>query len=238
MVGDDDVARTAVQGYQHGGGRLLRGQDVGVLDLRQAGVIPDGAQLARGGGTGQVSHACSIGISAVLLRQGDDGGIVVRVAEIDLRGALRRDGLTGNDAVHVAAHDGGDQAVPVQLDDLDLLAQRLADLLGHHDVVAVGVVAGAADLHSAVGIIVLSPVVGGVGALHRNGQSGGVTVAVRGGGGVSGGLGALGCGGIRSRGGGGSGVGAGAAGGQTGGHHSGKAQGQRVFKLHGSWSPL
>ena len=41
------------------------------------------------------------------------------------------------------------------------------------------------------------------------------TVAVRGGGGVSGGLGALGCGGIRSRGGGGSGVGAGAAGGQA-----------------------
>ena len=38
MVGDDDVARTAVQGYQHGGGRLLRGQDVGVLDLRQAGI--------------------------------------------------------------------------------------------------------------------------------------------------------------------------------------------------------
>ena len=64
------------------------------------------------------------------------------------------------------------------------------------------------------------------------------TVAVRGGGGVSGGLGALGCGGIRSRGGGGGGVGARAAGGQTGGHHSGKAQGQRVLEFHGLCSPL
>ena len=63
VVGDDDVARTTVQGYQHGGAVSLRGQDVGVLDLRQAGIIPDGAQLARGGGTGQVSHACSIGIA-------------------------------------------------------------------------------------------------------------------------------------------------------------------------------
>ena len=39
-----------------------------------------------------------------------------------IRDRLSRDGLTGDDAVNVAAHDGGDQAVPVQLDNLDVLA--------------------------------------------------------------------------------------------------------------------
>src|SRR5699024_272110 len=152
-VGDDDVARAAVQGHQHGGGGLLGGQDVGIFDLGQADVIPDGAQLAGAGGAGQVGHAGGRGIGAVLLHQGDDGGVVVGVGEIHLLGALAGDGLACDDAVHVAAHDGGDQAVPVQLDDLHFLAQGLGDLLGHHDVVAVGVVAGIAELHRAVGVV-------------------------------------------------------------------------------------
>src|SRR5699024_78619 len=183
-VGDDDVAGTAVQGHQHGGGGLLGGQDVGVFDLGQADVIPDGAQLAGAGGAGQVGHAGGRGIGAVLLHQAHDGGVVVGVSEVHLLGALTGDGLACDDAVHITAHDAGDQAAPVQLDDLDLLAQGLGDLLGHHDVVAVGVVAGITDLHRAVGVVGLGPVVGGVGALHGHRQGGGVAVPV---GGVRGG---------------------------------------------------
>ena len=77
MVGDDDVARTTVQGYQHGGGRLLRGQDVGVLDLRQAGIIPDGALLGSTGCTSQVSYALSVSVLTAVLNQGNDGCIVI-----------------------------------------------------------------------------------------------------------------------------------------------------------------
>src|SRR5699024_3255036 len=117
-VGDDDVAGAAVQGHQHGGGGLLGGQDVGVFDLGQADVIPDGAQLAGAGGAGQVGHAGGRSVGAVLLHQGDDGGVVVGVRKVHLLGPLTGDGLAGDDAVHVAAHDGGHQAVPVQLDDL------------------------------------------------------------------------------------------------------------------------
>ena len=56
--------------------------------------------------------------------------------------------------------------------DFQLPAVGFADLLGHHNVIAVGVGAGdIGDGHSAVGVVILHPVVGSVSTFHTNGQN-------------------------------------------------------------------
>ncbi len=65
----------------------------------------------------------------------------------------------------------GSQGVPGAGDDLQLPAVGVADLLGDHHVIAVGIGAGdVGDGHGAVGVVHLGPVVGGVGALHAHGE--------------------------------------------------------------------
>ena len=106
--------------------------------------------------------------------------------------------------------DSRAEGIPRGGDDLKLPAVGLADLLGDHDVVAVGVGTGdVGDGNGAVGIVHLGPVVGGVGTFHADGQN---AVFHAGGGGICGlgGFGVFGrCGGLGGCGGGGGGAGAG-----------------------------
>jgi hypothetical protein len=77
----------------------------------------------------------------------------------------------GDDGVHGAVHNGGNQGIPIQLHDFQLPAVGFTELLGHHDIVAVGVAAGGVDDgNGTVAVIGLGPVVGSVATLHGDGQ--------------------------------------------------------------------
>ena len=156
--GDDRVA-----------GGFLRGQLVRVRDLIQA-VVPDGIDLRGAGRAVKIGDGCGVRVFAVRLGQRHDGGVVVRLGEVDALQTLGRDGLAGDDAVHGAGDDGGNEGIPILLIDLEIHIERFGDLFRHHDVVAVSVGVAVLDRHGAVGVGVLRPVIGGVGAFHRHAQ--------------------------------------------------------------------
>jgi hypothetical protein len=96
----------------------------------------------------------------LFLSQADDRGVEVRAGEVDLLARSAVMDWPAMMASMVAGLDGGDQGIPVETLDLELPAVGLAELLGHHDVVAVGVFGGGVlDGHGAVGVVGLRPVV-------------------------------------------------------------------------------
>ena len=230
-IGADEVHGVGLQGHQHGGGGLRGSLDLGALDLRQAGVIPDGGDLRGAGAAGKVADAGGVGIGAVRLGHTDDGGVVVGAGEIHLLAALGSHGLAGNDGVKGTGLHAGNQRVPVGLNHFQLPAVGLADLLGDHHVVAVGIGAGhVGDGHSAVGVVALAPVVRGVGALHGDGQH--AVLHAGGAGGLpafSGGAGIAGVGSV-------AGAASAAAGGQGRCHGQSHQQGQQSLHVSSPFS--
>ena len=118
----------------------------------------------------QLGFALGVGQLGISLGDAHDGGVQIRAGEIDLLHSVGRHGLTGDDRVHLTGLHRGDQGIPIQTDHFQIPAVGFADLLGDHDVVAVGEFVGVLDGHGAVGVVLLGPVVGRVGALHGDGQ--------------------------------------------------------------------
>ena len=171
-IGADEVDHAGLQRHQHGGSALGCGLNLGIGDLREALVVPDGGFLRGADAAGKVGDGGGGSIVAAFKRYADHGGVEVRTCEVDLLGALGRHGLAGDDGVIDAGLHAGDEGIPVRLDDLKLPAVGLADLLGDHDVVAVGISAGnVADGNGAVAVVALAPVVGSVGAFKGDGKN-------------------------------------------------------------------
>src|SRR5699024_9794038 len=182
------------------------------------------------GGGGTREGGCA-GVGGVGGGDAHGGGVVVGARHIHLRHTLRRHGLAGDGHVDGAALEAGGEAAPLQGHDLQLPAVLVADPLGDHHVIAVGVGAGVVgDGHRAVGVVGLGPVVGGVGALHAHGEDavlytldGGAAVGAVAGPAVLSGVGA----GVRVCVAAGGAAGVAAAGGQGQGHRQGQGQGEQ-----------
>ena len=169
-VGADEVHGAGLNSHDHGGSALGLCHDLSALDLRQTVSVPDGALLSSAG-AGQLADALGLGLLAVFLGYTHDGGVEVGACHVDLLHTTGGHGLAGDDGVDGAGVQGGDQAGPLDGLDFQLPAVGVADTLGDHHVIAVGIGAGVVhDGHSAVGVVGLGPVVGGVSALHADGQ--------------------------------------------------------------------
>ena len=106
-IGADIVHSASLELHDHSGRAVGGSQQVGVFNLGQAGIIPDGAGLRGAGAAGQIGNRGGVGIGAVLGGQHHDGGVVVRAGHVNFLHPLGGHGLTGNVGVHGAGLHGG-----------------------------------------------------------------------------------------------------------------------------------
>ena len=130
----------------------------------------EGIQLAGDGRAAQILQRSGGGVGAVLAHHHDQLVGAVRIAEVQRSLALLGGAHARDDRIERAAHHAHGQAVPLGLDDDQLLAQPLGDALGNLHVVAVGVTAAALNGHGVLAGLGLRPVVGRVVALHAHAE--------------------------------------------------------------------
>ncbi|MPN26901.1 hypothetical protein SDC9_174327 [bioreactor metagenome] len=126
--------------------------------------------MAGAGAPGKVGNALGGGKRTSLFGEADNCGVEIGTGKIHFLGPLSGHRLAGDDAVHGAGLNRGHQRTPFQTDHLQLPAIGLAELLGHHDVIAVSIFVGILNGHCAVGIVGLTPVIGSISALHSHGK--------------------------------------------------------------------
>ena len=129
----------------------------------------EGVELAGDARAGEVGKGRGVGILAVLAHDDDQFAFIVGVGKVDGGHALGGGAHAGDDYVDVAGEQRGHQAVPLGLDDFNIVAQFLGDAPGDAHVIAVGI-AAARKGQGLVAGLGLRPVVGGIVALHAHAQ--------------------------------------------------------------------
>ncbi len=169
LVAEKNVALAGAERDNHRGGVFEGGLHLRARDLLEQ-FVPHGALLRRAGGAPQVGDPFCAGIFAIFSHQREDARLIVVVGEVHRLPAVRRGAHAGDDRVQLAGSDAGRQAVPLGLDNLQVVSGRIRKPLGNFYVISVRVLFAVADFYGAVRVVGLRPVVGGVAAFHADPQ--------------------------------------------------------------------
>ena len=139
QVGADEVHRAGLELHDHGGGGLRSGLDLGIGDLGQTGVVPDGTRLGGAAAARQVGDALGGGVGTAGGGEAYDVGVVVGAHHVHLGHTVGGHGLARDGHVDGAALEGGDEGIPGGGNHLQLPAVGVTDALGDHHIIAVGI---------------------------------------------------------------------------------------------------
>lgn len=159
-----------LEGGDHGG-EVLHGRHlVHSGDLVHHRVV-EGGELARDLGPAKVLQGLGLRIGSILPNHHDQVRLVVGGGKVNLLFPLRRGAHPGQDGINFSRLESRREAIPVDFDDDQLLAQTPGNLLGHPDVIALGVLPRTVgNRDSPMAVRRLRPVEGGIVDFHADGE--------------------------------------------------------------------